>query len=222
MPERLDPTVMAMIAARDFFDGAVVNLGAGLPLACSDWVPEGREVIFHSEQGLLGFGPLARDRSEVRTDVMNASAQFVVARPGMCFMSHDESFALIRGGHLDIAVLGGLQVDAEGNLANAHIPGKPAPNLGGGQDLATCARRVIVLMFHTTSDGRPKVLERCTLPLTAPRCVDRVVTDVAVMDVSGGRVILRELAPGWTPAEVQAITDAPLEVAEGVREISLA
>ena len=139
----------------------------------------------------------------------------------MVFMSHDESFAMIRGGHLDVAVLGGLQVDVEGNLANTQFEGKPAGNLGGAPDLAYGARRTIVLMHHTTNDGTPKIVPRCTLPLTAPRCVSRIVTDIAVMDIEGGRIVLREHAPGWNVDQIQGVTAAPLDVADDLREIAL-
>lgn len=218
---RLDEAVMALVVARDFPDGAVVNLGIGLPLQCADAIPPGREVLLHSEHGLLGFGPVARDRGSVDPLVSQVGNQPVEARPGMVFMSHDESFALVRGGHIDITVLGALQVDVEGNLANAQLPGKVAGNLGGGPDLAVRARRCVVLMHHTTPDGVPKLVERCTLALTAPRCVDRVVTDVAVIDVVDGAFVLRELAPGWTPGGVQAMTAAPLTIAPDLREITL-
>jgi len=219
--ERLDETVMAMVVARDFPDGAVVNLGVGLPLTCAVELPHDREILLHSEHGLLGFGPVARDRAHVDPLVSQVGNQPVEARPGMVFMSHEESFALVRGGHVDITVLGALEVDAQGNLANAQLPGKVAGNLGGGPDLAVRAKRCVVLMHHTTPDGTPKLVERCTLPLTAPRCVDRVVTDVAVIDVRDGTFVLREVAPGWTPADVQAITAAPLVIADDVREITL-
>jgi 3-oxoacid CoA-transferase subunit B len=222
MPERLHHEVMAMIAAREFFDGAVVNLGIGLPLACADFVPEGREVLLHSEQGLLGFGPMVRNPEDADPFVNTVGNRLVLPRPGMCFLSHEESFALARGGHIDITVLGALQVDVRGNLANTHIPGRVAGNLGGAPDLATCAKRTVVLMYHTTAGGEPKVVERCTLPLTAVACVDRIITDVAVMDVRDGRIVLREYAPGWGVEEIQAMTRAPLEVAEDLCEMSLA
>ncbi|MGE3961508.1 MAG: CoA-transferase [Dehalococcoidia bacterium] len=218
---RLDPTVMAMVVVREFFDGAVVNLGIGIPMHCADAIPPDMDVLLHSEHGLLGFGPMLRDPADVDPYVFIVGNRPVEPRPGMVFLSHDESFALIRGGHIDVTVMGGMRVDAEGNLANAHAPGKPAANLGGAPDLATCARRTIIMMFHTTADGAQKILERCTLPLTAPRCVNRIVTDVAVMDLVGGRIVLREVAPGWSPADVQAITRARLVVADDVREIAL-
>jgi len=219
---RLDPVVMAMIVVREFFDGAVVNLGIGIPMHCADVIPPDREVLLHSEHGLLGFGPLAQTSEGVDPYVFIVGNRPVLPRPGMVFLSHDESFSIIRGGHIDITVMGGMQVDAAGNLANAHAPGKPAANLGGAPDLATCAKRTIIMMYHTASDGSPKVVDHCTLPLTAPRCVNRIVTDIAVMDLVGGRIVLREVAPGWTPAEVQAVTGARLVVADDIREMSLA
>jgi 3-oxoacid CoA-transferase B subunit len=221
MPERLDLSVMAMVVAREFQDGAVVNLGIGLPLTCASYVPEGREVILHSEHGLLGNGRLALDRSEVDPYVFIVGNRPVLAAPGMTFLSHDESFAIVRGGHIDITVLGGLQVDAAGDLANTHVPGKIAGNLGGAPDLATCAKRTVVMMYHTARGGEPKVVERCTMPLTAVACVDRIVTDVAVMDIEAGRVVLREVVPGWSVEEVQALTGARLVVPPDLCEISL-
>ena len=219
---RLDPTVMAMVVTREFFDGAVVNLGIGIPMHCADAIPPGREVLLHSELGLLGFGPLLRNPEDVDPYVFIVGNRPVTPLPGMVFLSHEESFALIRGGHIDFTVMGGMQVDAEGNLSNAHGPGKPAANLGGAPDLATCAKRTVIMMYHTASDGSPKVVERCTMPLTAPRCVDRIVTDVAVMDLTPEGILLREVAPGWTPAEVQAITGARLVIPDNVPEMSLA
>ena len=218
---RLDPTVMAMVVTREFFDGAVVNLGIGIPMHCADPIPPGREVLLHSELGLLGFGPLLRNPEDVDPYVFIVGNRPVTPLPGMVFLSHEESFALIRGGHIDFTVMGGMQVDAEGNLSNAHGPGKPAANLGGAPDLATCAKRTVIMMYHTASDGSPKVVERCTMPLTAPRCVDRIVTDVAVMDLTPEGIALREVAPGWTPAEVQAITGARLIIPASVPEMSL-
>lgn len=219
---RLDPVVMAMVVVREFFDGAVVNLGIGIPMHCADVIPPDREVLLHSEHGLLGFGPMARIRDEVDPYVFIVGNRPVLPKPGMVFLSHDESFSIIRGGHIDLTVMGGMQVDGEGNLANAHAPGKPAANLGGAPDLATCAKRTVIMMFHTTSDGAPKVVERCSLPLTAPRCVDRIVTDVAVMDLTAEGIVLREVAPGWTPEAVQAITEARLVIPAHVPEITLA
>ena len=220
-PERLHVTVMARVVARDFRDGDVVNLGVGLPLECANALSEDREVLLHSELGLLGFGPVITDHTVADPYVTMVGNLPVTARPGMSFMSHDESFAMIRGGHIDVAVLGGLQVDQDGNLANTRFEGKPAGNLGGAPDLAYGAKQTVVMMRHTTHDGAPKILERCTLPLTTPRCVDRIVTDVAVMDIEDGAVVLREFAPGWSPEAVQAMTGATLVVPSDVRELTL-
>jgi len=222
MPDRLETAIMAMRVAREFQDGAVVNLGMGLPLLCSDYIPAGREVLFHSEQGIVGFGRLASTPDEVDLSLMNAGGLPVTPLPGMALMSHDESFAMIRGGHIDITVLGSLQVSAGGDLANHHRPGKVVGNIGGAQDLATCCKRVIVMMHHTTDSGEPKILPRCTLPLTVPHCVDMIVTDVGVFELAGGQVILREYAPGWTADEIQAITAVPLTIPADVRELVLA
>jgi 3-oxoacid CoA-transferase subunit B len=221
MPERLDASVMAIRVAREFHDGAIVNLGVGLPLRCSNYVPPGHEVLFHSEQGIVGFGSMVSDPERVDITLVNAGGQPVSPLPGMAFMSHDESFAMIRGRHLDISVLGALQVAANGDLANTQMPGRVIGNIGGAQDLATCAKRVIVMMYHSTAKGDVKIVPRCTLTLTAPACVDLVVTDVAVMELCEGRVILREYAPGWSVDEVQAITGVPLTVSSALCEYSL-
>ena len=221
MPERLDAIVMAMRVAREFFDGAVVNLGVGLPLMCCDYVPPGREVLFHSEQGIVGFGPIIHDPDKADPAYRNAGGHPVTPLPGMALMSHDESFAMVRGGHIDITVLGGLQVAANGDLANTHIPGKIAGNLGGAPDLATCSKKVIIMMHHTTPDGRPKIVRECDLTITARACVDMIVTDVAVMEVTPGGIVLKEYAPGWSVEDIQRITEAPLTVADDVCEMSL-
>ena len=221
LPERLGEDVMALVAARDLPDGATVNLGLGLPLAIADYIPPDREVLLHSEQGILGFGPRAEDRADIDPLIMNAGGEPVTRPPGICYMSHDESFAMIRGGHLDVSALGALQVDQEGNLANAQIPGKPAPGLGGGQDLATCAKQVLVVMKHNAPNGDPKIVERCDMVVTARGCVDRVVTDVGLFEIADGRVTLLEYAPGWSVEQIQAITGVELAVAEDVREITL-
>lgn len=220
-PERLHPTVMAMIVARDFQDGDSVNLGVGLPLECANVLPPDREILLHSELGLLGFGPVIDDYREADPYVTMVGTNPVTKLPGMSFMSHDESFAMVRGGHLDVVVLGGLQVDVEGNLANTHLEGKPAANPGGAPDLAYGAKRTVVMMRHTTGTGAPKIVIRCTLPLTAVRCVSRIVTDIAVIDVEEGQMILREHAPGWDVEHIQALTEAPLLVADDLREVSL-
>ena len=220
-PERLTREIMAMIVTRDLFDGAIVNLGVGLPLECANFLSPDKEILLHSELGLLGFGPVVNDYRKADPYLTMVGGVPVTAHPGMSFMSHDESFALIRGGHIDVAVLGGLQVDQEGNLANTQLIGKPAGNLGGAQDLAYGAKKTVVLMYHTTSRKEKKILERCTLPLTTPRCVNRIVTDVAVIDVESQGLVLREVAPGWNAEMVQSITGANLIIDPELKEIEL-
>ncbi|HWO93155.1 MAG TPA: 3-oxoacid CoA-transferase subunit B [Dehalococcoidia bacterium] len=220
--EKLDEVTMAMRAAREFEDGMLVNLGVGIPTLASSYVLPGREVIFHSENGVIGFGPLVEDPSQADPYLINASVQPVSPLPGMCFVSHEEAFAMIRGGHVDLTVLGALQVAENGDLANYHLPGKVTGSFGGGQDLAFCAKRVVIVMTHQTKEGEPKVVSRVTLPLTAPRAVDRIITDVAVMDVTSDGLVLRECVPGWTPDDIQAITEATLHVPDDVTEMTLA
>jgi 3-oxoacid CoA-transferase B subunit len=222
LPNRLDPALIARRVAQEFHDGAVVNLGMGLPLLCSDHVPDGREVLLHSEQGIVGFGPLATRPEEVDLSLMNAGGLPVTPLPGMVLMSHDESFAMIRGGHVDITVLGGLQVSVDGDLANSHRPERLIGNIGGAQDLATCARRVIVMMRHTTDAGEMKLVVRCSLPLTAPHCVDLVVTDVGVFVPEGDAFVLREYAPGWSVQQIRSISAAPIRIAADTREWQVA
>jgi 3-oxoacid CoA-transferase B subunit len=219
--ERLDEQTIAMRAAKEFQDGMVVNLGMGIPMLCTALVPEGREVLFHSENGVLGFGATVQDPAEASIDLLNAQGQPVYPKPGMCFVDHSDSFVMIRGGHVDITVLGALQVSEQGDLANWRMPGKQVGSLGGGMDLAFRAKKVIVCMTHTAKDGRPKIVRECSLPLTAPEAVDLIVTDLAVVEVTPDGLLLKEVAPGWTPHEVQELTDAPLAVAQDVREIDL-
>ena len=220
-PQRLTREIMAMIVTRDLFDGAIVNLGVGLPLECANFLPPDKEILLHSELGLLGFGPVVSDYRDADPYLTMVGGVPETAQHGMSFMSHDESFALIRGGHIDVAVLGGLQVDQEGNLANTQLIGKPSGNLGGAQDLAYGAKKTVVLMYHTTSREEKKILERCTLPLTTPRCVNRIVTDVAVIDVENQGLVLREVAPGWNAEMVQSITEANLIIDSELKEIGL-
>ncbi len=220
MGERLSPEFMALLVSREFRDGDVVNLGIGLPLYCGLNPPREVEVIFHSEQGMLGFGPIM-DEVPDGYKLQTAGGQFVAAAPGMSLMSHDESFALVRGGFVDYTVLGALQVDAEGNLANFWRPGRISGSAGGAPDLARCAKRTFVMTAHTSRDGEAKILERCTLPVTAARCVEKIYSDVAVMRVEQGRIVLEEHAPGWTFEEIQAITAAPLMPDPDMREVTL-
>ncbi len=218
---RLSPEIVALLVNRDFKDGDVVNLGVGMPLYCGLQPPTDVEVIFHSEQGLLGFGPIM-DEVPPGYRLQTAGGHFVEPKPGMSFMSHDESFALVRGGFVDYTVLGALQADAEGNLANFIRPGRVSGSVGGAPDLAQCAKNTYVMMAHTSRDGEPKILQRCTLPITASRCVDKIYSDVAVMRVARGHIVVEEYAPGWTFDEIRQITEARLMPDPGMHEVALA
>ena len=219
--ERLDEQTMALRAVKEFREGMVINLGIGIPTLCASFIPGDIETLFHTENGALGFGPIVEDPREADVDLINAGVQPISRRPGMCFFDHAESFAMIRGGHIDLAVLGGLQVSERGDLANWLLPGKAIGSLGGGMDLALCARRVIALMTHTTKDGRPKIIRECSYPLTAPRCVNLIITDIAVIEITPEGLLLREIAPGWESRDVQALTEPPLIVAPDLQEITL-
>jgi 3-oxoacid CoA-transferase subunit B len=218
---RLDEWSIAMRAARELAEGMVANLGFGIPMLISSFVDPDMEVLLHSENGVLGFGPVVEDPAEADPYCINGGGQPVRRRPGMCFMSHDESFALIRGGWVDVSFLGALEVSAEGDLANWRVPGKVSGALGGGQDLAFCAKRVVCLMTHQAKDGTPKIVRRLSLDVTAPRCVRRIVSDIAVIDVEPDGLVLREVLPGWTPEAVQAVTEPELVVAEDCGELVL-
>lgn len=194
--------------SREFHDGAIVNLGTGIPSLCADFVDPDREVLLHAEQGLLGFGRGARTKAEVDPCLINAARQPVTPRPGMCLMDHAESFALIRGGRIDISVLGALQVSVDGDLANCWLPGAPAGSLGGAQDLAFRARRVIAALPLLGPAGR--FVTRLTLTATAPGCVRQVVTDVAVIELAGGAAVLTELLDEWTEADLRDLTEVAL------------
>jgi 3-oxoacid CoA-transferase subunit B len=218
--DRLDETTIALRAAREFPDGSVVNLGYGMPGLCADLIPEGRTVFFQSENGMLGYGRLAADEDK-DYEMINASDQPVTAQSGMCFFDSAQSFDMIRGGHVDIVVLGAYQVSYMGDLANWGRPGRPATGMGGGMDLAAGAGKVIVTMLHTTRDGQPRIVRECAFPLTARRCVSLVVTDLAVIEVTAAGLVLKEMAPGWTFEEVQGLTEARLAPAADLKEIEL-
>ncbi len=216
---RLDEQGIALRAARELRDGMCVNLGIGIPTMVSNCIPEGRTIIFQSESGVVGYGPIT-SAEEADWDLVNASAQPVSLVPGTSFLDHAESFAMIRGGHIDVAILGALQVSERGDLANWRVPGKIG-GPGGGMDVVSGAKRVIVTFTHTARDGTPKIVRDCTYPITGRRCVDLIITDIAVIEVTPIGLLLREVAPGWTPREVQRLTGAPLQIDPGLKQIEL-
>ena len=210
MTRPLSPTDVARRVARDIPDGSYVNLGIGLPTLVADVVGPDKEIVYHSENGILGMGP-APSPGEEDPELINAGKQPVTLLPGGSFFHHTDAFVMMRGGHLDVSVLGAFQVSQTGDLANwatdeAALP----PAVGGAMDLAVGAKRVLVMTTHTTRDGRPKLLARCSYPLTAAAVVDRVYTDLAVLDVDPGGFVVREVAPGVTPDALQAVTGARL------------
>ncbi len=218
--EKLDRQIMALRVAKEFQDGNLVNLGIGIPMLASNFVPVGREVLFHSENGVLGFGETTLP-GEGSLDLVNAGGQTVHPQPGMCFFAHDESFGMVRGGHLDISVMGAYQVSEKGDLSNYMIPERQIGTIGGAMDLAFGARKVIIAMNHVTKEGNNRIVKKCSYELTAPECVDLIVTDIAVIEVTKEGLVLKEMAPGWTPEEVQSLTEPKLIIAPDCQEITL-
>ncbi len=218
---KLDEHSIALCAAKEFKDGMLVNLGVGIPTLCGLLMPPGREILFHSENGIIGFGEIIEDPDRADLNMINAGAQPVARKPGMAIVDHAESFAMIRGGHIDVTVLGAFQVSEKGDLANNTMPGKQVGSLGGGQDLAFCAKKVIVTMTHVDRDGRPKIVVNCSSPVTAPAAVDLIVTDIAVVEVTGQGLVLREVAPGWSAEEVQELTEPRLRISPELKEMEL-
>ena len=221
--EGLSRELIALRIANELEDGTYVNLGIGIPTLVSNWI-EGRDIVLQAEIGMLNTGPLARE-NEIDQDLINASCQPVTELPGCCYFSDCESFAMIRGGYMDAAVLGALQVSEQGDLAGWNNPDRGFPehigNIGGSMDLAVGAKKVIVAMIHVTTSGEPKIVKKCAYPITAERVVKLIVTDLAVIEVTDKGLVLKEVAPGLTAEDIQSVTEPKLIIAPDLKEIQL-
>ena len=209
---------LAQRVAQEFKDGYYINLGIGIPTLAANYIPKGIDVVLQSENGILGMGPFPRDE-EVDADIINAGKQTVTLIKGASVFSSADSFAMIRGGHVDLTILGAFEVDCKGNIASYMIPGKLIKGMGGAMDLVSGAENIIVTMTHASKDGVSKLLSSCTLPLTGKECIKRVLTDLALLDIEGGKFILRERAPGVSVDEIVKLTAGELEVPVNVPEM---
>lgn len=213
---KLERQAMCDRLAMEFQDGWIVNLGVGMPTLCSNYVDPNKDIIYHSENGVIGYGPLAPEGEE-DPHLVNAGGQNVTSRAGMAIVHHADSFALIRGGMIDVTVLGAYEVSENGDFANWRIPTRKGGGIGGAMDLAACAKRVFIAMEHTTRDGRPKLLHRCQLPITAPGAAKLLATDLGLFEIGPDGFVLREYAPGWTPDEIQVLTEAKIVVPNDIK-----
>ncbi len=214
---KLQRQAMCDRLAMEFQDDWIVNLGVGMPTLCSNYVDPSKDLIFHSENGVIGYGPLAPPGEEDK-HLVNAGGQNVVALPGMAIVHHADSFALIRSGMVDVTVMGAYEVAENGDFANWRIPNRKGGGIGGAMDLAACAKQVFIAMEHTTREGKPRMLRRCALPITAPGVVTLVATDLGLFKVTPQGLELRENAPGWSPEEIQELTEAELIIAPDLKE----
>ena len=214
---KLDRQSMCDRLAMEFQDEWIVNLGVGMPTLCSNYVDTSRDIITHSENGVIGYGPLAEEGKE-DGHLVNAGGQFVTAQPGMSILHHADSFAVIRGGMVDVTVMGAYEVAENGDFANWRIPTRKGGGIGGAMDLAACAKRVFIAMEHNTRDGGYKLLNRCSLPITAPGVVKLLVTDLGLFEISPEGFVLKEHAPGWNPEEIQELTEAKLIIPMDLKE----
>jgi len=220
MKEKLNRETIAMRIAKEIPNNSYVNLGIGIPTLVSQFTSPEQNIIFHSENGVLNYGSLA-EVGEEDPDLINAGGQFLKPTIGMSFFNSADAFAMIRGGHIDISVLGALQISVKGDLSNWMIPERGIGNIGGAMDLATGAKKLIVAMEHTDRNNNPKIVTKCSYPLTVPECVDLIVTDLCVISVESQRLIVKEIAPGWNKDEIQNLTEAKLLFDNNITEITL-
>lgn len=220
MKSGLSRELIALRVAKEFRDGYYVNLGIGLPTLVSNFIPEGMDVVLHAENGILGYSRIANE-GEMDSDLINAGSQPLTLKPGAAFFDSADSFAMIRGGHIDVSVLGAFQVSERGDLANWMTPERKVGSVGGSMDLVSGTKKVIVTMEHTTRSGEPRIVKECTYPLTGRGVVNLIITNLAVIEVTPEGLLLKEVAPSVTPEEVQAVTEPKLKLTEELREMEL-